>query len=239
MKGLRKDSPDFPYSTIAQFMIIYMDDLIIFSDREKENAENIYLLIVEFVLFCSARMGLKFAKNKTIIMSNEFKFLGHTFKNSANSIPQGKKNNFKNMRAPRSQAETISRIASISYFENTLPQLRKVAAPLFDMIKSEQFKWGDVENNSWESIKMLISLEFENTPLDPNKPLFCTVDASQIACCYLLFQLCGEGFIQMIFTKSKIFDLSTRNKHSVLRELTGLLSLVTYAISKQRLVRNW
>ena len=148
-------------------MIIYMDDLIAFSDSEQENAGKIHLSIVEFVLFCSARMGLKFAKNKTIIMSNEFKFLGHNFKNSANSIPESKRNNFKKMRAPRSQAETISRLASISYFENTLPQLRKVAAPLFDMIKSEQFKWTDVENNSWESIKMLISLEFENTPLDP------------------------------------------------------------------------
>ena len=188
------------------------------------------MLIVEFVLFCSVRMGLKFARNKTVIMSNEFKFLGHTFKNSANSIPESKRNNIKKMRAPRSQAETISRLASISYFENTLPKLRKVAAPLFDMIK-----WTEVENNSWESIKMLISLEFENTPLDPNKLLFCTVDASQIACCYLLFQLCEEGFIQMIFTKSKIFDLSTRNKPSVLRELTGLLYLL---IQEEQTIKN-
>ena len=127
MKGMNKNSPDFPYSTIDQFMIIYADDLIIFSDKELENAEKIHMLIVEFVLFCSVRMGLKFARNKTVIMSNEFKFLGHTFKNSANSIPESKKNNFKKMRAPRSRAETISRLASISYFENTLPQLRKVA----------------------------------------------------------------------------------------------------------------
>ena len=130
-------------------LFVYMDDLIIFSDREQENAENIHLLIVEFVLFCSVRMGLKFARNKTVIMSNEFKFLGHTFKNSANSIPESKKNNFKKMRAPRSRAETISRLASISYFENTLPQLRKVAAPLFNMVKSEQFQWTDVENNDF------------------------------------------------------------------------------------------
>ena len=75
-----------------------------------------------------------------------FKFLGHEFKNSANSIPAAKRNNFKLMRPPRSQAETNSRLASISYFENTLPQLRKVAAPLFEMIKSDTFKWGVVEN---------------------------------------------------------------------------------------------
>ena len=130
------------------------------------------------------------------------------------------------MRAPRSQAETISRLASISYFENTLPQLHKMAAP---------FQWTEVENNSWESIKMLISLEFKNTPLDPNKPFFCTVDASQITCCYLLFQLCEEGFIQMIFTKSKIFDLSTRNKPSVLRELTGLLYLL---VQEEQTLKN-
>ena len=73
--------------------IIYADDLVIFSDRDQENAEDIHMLLVEFILFCSVRMGLKFAKNKTIIMSNEFQFLGHTFKNSANSIPESKRNN--------------------------------------------------------------------------------------------------------------------------------------------------
>ena len=168
-------------------------------------------------------------------MSNQFQFLGHAFTNSANSIPEHKQNNFIKMRPPRSQAECISRLASISYFENTLPQLRKVAIPLFDMVKSDNFKWTEVEHNSWEAVKMLISLQFENTPLDPEKPLFCTVDASQVACCYLLFQLCDEGFIRMVYTKSKIFDLSTRNKPSVLRELTGLLYLL---IQEEQTIKN-
>ena len=82
---------------------------------------------------------------------------------------------------------------------------------------------------------MLISLQFANTPLDPEKPLFCTVDASQVATCYLLFQLCEEGFIRMVFTKSKIFDLSTRNKPSVLRELTGLIYLL---IQEEHTIKN-
>ena len=71
-------------------------------------------------------------------------------------LPAARRNNFKNMRSPRSQAETISRLASISYFEETLPQLRKIAAPLFEMVKSEKFKWGPLENASWEAIKVLI-----------------------------------------------------------------------------------
>ena len=136
IKQLEKNTPTFPYSTIDQFLIIYADDLVIFSDRDQENAEDIHILLVEFILFCSIRMGLKFARNKTIVMSNEFQFLGHTFKDSANSIPESKRNNFKKMRPPRSQAECISCLASISYFENTLPQLRKVAAPIFDMVRS-------------------------------------------------------------------------------------------------------
>ena len=63
---------------------------------------------------------------------------------------------------------------------------------------------GDVENKSWQAIKTLISLEFENCPLDPNKPLFITVDSSQITTGYLLFQISNDGYIKMIFTKSKI-----------------------------------
>ena len=54
----------------------------------------------------------------------------------------------KNMRSPRSQAETISRIESISYLEETLPELCKIDAPLLQMVKSEKFQWGPVENLS-------------------------------------------------------------------------------------------
>ena len=157
MKGLTKNSVEFPYSSVKQFLLIYMDDLLVFTDETQQNASNIHLLAVEFVLYCSKRMGLKFVMNKTIFMAKNFKFLGYEFRDSANSIPGARRNNFKNMRSPRSQAETISRLASISYFEETLPQLRKLAAPLFEMVKSEKFKWGPVENASWEAIKLLIS----------------------------------------------------------------------------------
>ena len=90
-------------------------------------------------------------------------FLGFKFRDSANSIPTARKNSFLNMRSPHSQAETISRLGSITYFEETLPQLRKIAALLFEMVKSDQFKWGPVENSS--------------------------VDSSQIATCYLIFHI--------------------------------------------------
>ena len=132
-------------------------------------------------------MGLKFARNKTVLMSKRFKFLGFEFNNSSNSILAARRNNFKNMRNPRSQAERISRLGAISYFEETLPQLRKIAAPLFHVVKGGKFQWGRLENSAWEAIKTLISLEFENCPSDSTKPLFITVDSSQIATCYLLF----------------------------------------------------
>ena len=104
-KQLEKNTPAFPYSNIDQFLIVYADDLLIYSDRDQDNAEEIHKLLVEFILFCSVRMGLKFARNKTVVMSHQFQFLGHSFTNSANSIPEHKKNNFIKMRPPRSQAE--------------------------------------------------------------------------------------------------------------------------------------
>ena len=83
--------------------------------------------------------------------------------------------------------------------------------------------------------KTLISLEFKNCSLDASKPLFITVDSSQIATCYLLFQIDQEGFIKMIFTKSKIFDSPTRNKPAVLRELIGLTYLL---VQEEKLLKN-
>ena len=66
-------------------------------------------------------------------------------------------------------------------------------------------------------MKVLISLQFANTPLDPEKPLFCTVDASQVATCYLLFHLCEKVFIRKVFKniytpmyKLKIWDIGVQ-----------------------------
>ena len=56
MKGLTKNSTDFPYTTVSEFLIIYMDDLLLFTNENQQNAEKIHLLAVEFVLFCSKRI---------------------------------------------------------------------------------------------------------------------------------------------------------------------------------------
>ena len=63
MKGLTKNSTDFPYTTVSEFLIIYMDDLLLFTDETQKDALRIHLRAVEFVLYCSKRMGLKFEQN--------------------------------------------------------------------------------------------------------------------------------------------------------------------------------
>ena len=89
---------------VQEFMLCYMDDLVMVSSAEIENATKIHATLIEFILFCTKRYGLKLARNKTNLMVKKFKFLGFEFKNSANSISTKRKNSFLTMRAPRSQA---------------------------------------------------------------------------------------------------------------------------------------
>ena len=74
MKGLTKNTKAFPYSTVKEFVFIYMDDLLVCTNEDQENASKIHLIAVEFVLYCSKIMGLTFAWNKTVSMSNLFEF---------------------------------------------------------------------------------------------------------------------------------------------------------------------
>ena len=132
---------------MSEFLISYVDDILLLTNGNIPNANEAHLKVLEFALFCTERMGLKMARNKVEVFKKSFIFMGHSFENQQLGIPIAKLNNFEQMRRPRSQAELISRLGAVAYFDHCLPQLRKIILPLTEMSKSDKgFRWEDVHN---------------------------------------------------------------------------------------------
>ena len=68
-----KCAEDFPLSDISEFLLCYLDDLLIY---RIEHAEKVHLLLIRFLLFCTIKLGFK---SEVQLFPTSFKFPGHLF----------------------------------------------------------------------------------------------------------------------------------------------------------------
>jgi hypothetical protein len=171
-------------------------------------------------------MGFKLSKGKTYVMPESFKFLGHWFNTllGTTGIPPLKLNAFLGLRSPQSKAEAVSRLGTIAYFSQYVPLLRLISLPIQHMITAEEgFKWNRIHQLAFDTIKFICSLQFTNATIDPSRPLFVSVDSSQICIALLAYQIDNEGNMVLIYCDSRVLKQADRNKPSSFRELLALV----------------
>ena len=83
-------------------------------------------------------------------------------------------------RCPRSIRELSSRLSSLQYYESNCPFLKRIAYPLFDMVKKNVFQGTRVESHSWGNIPFLMALSIKNQLYNPEFPLILLTDSSYI-----------------------------------------------------------
>ena len=113
-KGWQINSAEWPFSSISEFLILYVDDLIVKTPRGFDNDILVHLHVLEFVLYATKIYGFKISHSKCEILTKSFKFLGHQFDTESEcyGIPPERLKAIENFRSPRSCAETFSRLFS-------------------------------------------------------------------------------------------------------------------------------
>ena len=223
-KGWKQGSVDWPFQDISEILIVYLDDLCLTTEKTYENADQVHINAIEFILYATKLYGFKIGKGKFKPWSTCFKFLGHQFdvSKSTNSIPPDRLKAFKDFRSPASCAETISRLGVLSYYRKYIPLLSVLAAPLNKMAVSGTFRWDTVHQLAWKTILFIASMGFELHVVDKNLPIYYCTDSSQISVAYFAFQVV-DGQIRVVSMDSKILKSSDRNKPAAFREMMALL----------------
>ena len=67
-----------------------------------------------------------------------------------------------NYRPPRSIPELASRLATLQYYQNFLPLMKRLAIPLYKVLKDNKFVWTKVESESYSNLLYLMSLQIRN-----------------------------------------------------------------------------
>ena len=214
----------FPYTHPDEIVSRYVDDIMISSKKDK--GEDHHILCCKFVLYCLETVGFKIKLKKCAFFSSNLTFLGRYYdlNNNTHKIHPNKLKAFTNYRVPRSPAELASRLASLNY-ERVYAILAKViAAPLYSLIKKDDFHWTLVHSRAWFDLLFLYSMALELVFISPSDHLVLSTDASNNAIGYGAFKFDPNTFqLQLAMTDSKLLNQADRNKSTITKEVISLL----------------
>ena len=223
-KGWKPGTDLWPWYEIRDAILIYMDDLCLYSDNTVPGHVALHGRLIEFLFWATKRAGFRIGANKFSPFVTSFKFLGHWFDGTRGStaIPPARLEAIKNFRIPRSCAEMNSRLSILAYHRRYLLAMKLVAAPLQRMGMSGIYEWKEVHQKSWKALLLLAALELESHVIDTSRPLFLATDASQISIGWVLFQLVDGGVV-VINLDFKLLKSCDRRRPAALRETLGMM----------------
>ena len=108
--------------------------------------------------------------------------------------------------------------------------MKRLAIPLYQLIKTGIFKWEKVHAHAYGNLLYLMSLQIRNHIFDPTRPLMAMAETSALETSLVLFQWNPDTLnLDIIHTKSILLSTSIRRQSPVHREAFGVSQLLALA----------
>ncbi|KAM4064780.1 reverse transcriptase (RNA-dependent DNA polymerase) [Hirsutella rhossiliensis] len=163
------------------FVVVYLDDILIFSDTLEEHKEHVHK-----VLRALQNAKLLVEPEKSKFHTQEVDFLGHTISPGEIRMQQDKINSVKEWPTPKNVKDVQNC--------NTTTRLNE---------EGKEFTWDDKANEAFECIKTTITQEPVLTTFDPERQIELETDASDFALGAQIGQKDDEGRLRPIAFYSK------------------------------------
>ena len=110
---------------LSHFTIVYLDDIIIFSQTEEEHLKHL-----EIIFRRLKEAGLKLKRSKCSFMKLHIEYLGHLISEKGIEPMPDKLAAIKEMLAPRSPKEIKQFLGLVGYYRKFIPRFSDIAKPL-------------------------------------------------------------------------------------------------------------
>jgi hypothetical protein len=101
--------------------------------------------------------------------------------------------------------------------------MKRLAIPLYKIIKDNKFKWTIVEAESYSNLLYLMGLQIRNYIFDPTRPLMLMADSSALESSLVLYQWNPDLLtLDIVSTKSILLTTALRRQAAVHREAFGV-----------------
>ena len=171
---------------LDDFCVAYMDDMIIFSEEEKDH-ENHVITVIERL----EQHGLYVKLSKCAFSVKEVEFLGYIVSTEGVSMDSSRVTAITNWPQPNSLKDIQTFNGVCNFYRRFIAKYSTIAKPLTDMLKgggSKPFKWEDEQETAFRRLKDA----FTKAPLlkyfEPELPIRIETDASSFGIAAILSQ---------------------------------------------------
>jgi len=210
---------------LNKFLVIYLDDLLIFSKTPEEHLEHL-----ELVLKTLKENKLYGSLKKCAFGVREIEFLGHVVSDRGIKVDPAKVAAITSWQNPTSATEVRSFLGLANYYRRFIRGFGGIAAPLTELTKADApFLWTARCTSAFQQLKQaLVEAPVLRAP-DPSKPFVLHTDASNYALGAVLMQDFGDGLQPIAYESHRFTDRESEwPTHE--RELFAIV----YALKKWR-----
>lgn len=170
--------------TLDVFVVIYLDDLLIFSRNAEEHVQHVRAVLHRLI------QHKLFAKmEKCLFNVKKVEFLGYILSAEGISPVPEKVAAIKDWPIPKNVKEVQSFLGLANFYRRFVPGFAEKARPLTNLTRKDcQFTWSNGTQKAFDDIKHALI----NAPVllvaDPSQPFILETDASEFACGAVLAQ---------------------------------------------------
>lgn len=169
---------------IDTFVLIYIDDIVIYSESPEQGLENLKL-----VLDTLHKTGFSLNVNKCKFLHTEIEYLGRIISNGQVSPSTGKVQALLNSTVPTTVKQVRQFCGLAGYFRKFIPNFSLLMIPLYNLTRNNtKWNWGIEHEAARNKILKLLVSEPILTLFDPTKPIELHTDASSAGFGAVLFQ---------------------------------------------------
>ncbi|CAF3028738.1 unnamed protein product [Rotaria sp. Silwood2] len=191
---------------LDKFVIIYLDDILIYSKNENDHLNHIRL-----VLQLLRDNQLYANRTKCEFNVDQINFLGHVITSNGIKADESKVIAVKNWPIPRNSTNVRSFLGAAGFYRRFIPNFSELASPLTDLTKANyKFTWTNKQHTAFVTLKeALLTAPVLRLP-DFNLTFIVVTDASAIAVGGVLMQNDGEGERPIAYESRKLNDVESR-----------------------------
>ncbi|XP_071685280.1 uncharacterized protein [Lolium perenne] len=169
---------------LDQFVVVFIDDILIYSKNEEEHAEHLRIVLG------TLREHQLYAKfSKCEFWLKEVGFLGHFISAGGVSVDPSKIQSIMEKKAPTNQTEVRAFLGLAGYYRKFVEGFSSIARPLTQLLKKDKkFEWTDKCEASFQELKKRLVTAPVLTMPDITKDFDVYCDASKLGLGSVLMQ---------------------------------------------------
>jgi len=165
---------------LDKFVVIFIDDILIYSKNEQEHMEHMHIVLQRLR---NHHLYAKFSKCEFWLDS--VKFLGHTISKDGISVDPTKVQEVMDWEPPTSVHQIRSFLGLAGYYRRFIPDFSRIAKPMTELLKKGvKFDWTPQCEEAFHTLRAKLTSALVLATPDTTKPfdVYCDASGTGLGC---------------------------------------------------------